>query len=37
MATLSETIKDVEHKRRQLEENVDSLTEEVAKHKASGE
>lgn len=35
MATLSETIKDVEHKRRQLEENVDSLNEEVARFKAS--
>uniref|UniRef100_A0A0B7AFD1 Kinesin-like protein n=1 Tax=Arion vulgaris TaxID=1028688 RepID=A0A0B7AFD1_9EUPU len=35
MATLSETIKDVEHKRRQLEENVDSLNEEVARYKAS--
>ena len=37
MATLSETIKDVEQKRRQLEENVDSLTEEVARSKANGE
>lgn len=37
MATLSETIKDVEHKRRQLEENVDSLNEEVARYKASGQ
>ncbi|GFN78132.1 kinesin-like protein [Plakobranchus ocellatus] len=35
MATLSETIKDVEHKRRQLEENVDSLSEEVARYKAN--
>lgn len=36
MATLTETIRDVEHKRRQLEENVDSLNEEVARFKASG-
>lgn len=35
MSTLSDTIKDVEHKRRLLEENVDSLNEEVARYKAN--
>lgn len=35
MATLSDTIKDVEHKRRQLEENVDTLNEDIARFKAS--
>nr|KAG5686310.1 hypothetical protein BaRGS_010306 [Batillaria attramentaria] len=34
MATLAETIKDVEHKKRQLEESVDSLNEECAQLKA---
>ena len=34
MSTLSETIKDVEHKKRQLEESVDSLNEECAQLKA---
>lgn len=34
MTTLAETIKDVEHKKRQLEESVDSLNEECAQLKA---
>ena len=34
MSTLSETIKDIDNKKRHLEENVDSLTEECAQLKA---
>jgi len=35
MATLTDTIRDVEGKRRALEENVDTLNEEIARFKAS--
>lgn len=36
MKSLSESMKDVENKKRQLEEYVDSLNEECAKLKAAG-
>lgn len=37
MESLSESVKDVEKKKRQLEEAVDSLNEECASLKAQGE
>jgi prefoldin subunit 5 len=36
MSTLNETIKDIDQKKRLLQENVDSLNEEIAKLRAQG-
>lgn len=36
MSSLNETIKDIDHKKRLLQENVDSLNEEIAKLRAQG-
>ncbi len=36
MSTLTETIQDIESKKRELQDSVDTLSEEVAKRRAAG-